>query len=88
MQVAGMMSKVNEELILMLENEDANLNTIKACLKCALSQIDLLFETARLQNHLNEESLGALKVLKLTSQLIESDLKEELINKPITSPKS
>ena len=86
------MSKVNEELILMLENEDANLDTIKACLKCALSQIDLLFERARLQNHLNEKSLGALKVLKLTNEYIKDnhhfDIEKELINKPLTSPKS
>ena len=86
------MSKVNEELILMLENENANLATIKECLKCALSQIDLLFETSKIQNHLNEKSLGALKVLKLTNEYIKEnhhlDIKKELINKPITSPKS
>ena len=80
------MSKVNEELILMLEDEKANLDTVKACLKCALSQIDLLFETARLQNHLNEESLGALKVLKLTSQFIESDLKKRAYKRTNNKP--
>ena len=85
------MSKVNEELILMLENENANLDTIKTCLKCALSQIDLLFESSKIQNHLNEKSLGALKVLKLTNEYIKEnhhlDIEKELINKPITSPK-
>ena len=82
------MSKVNEELLLMLDNENANIDTIKECLKCALKQIELLFENSKIQNHLNEESLGALKVLQIASQAIESDLREELINVPITSPNS
>ena len=82
------MSKVNEELILMLEDEKANLDTVKACLKCALQQIELLFENSKIQNHLNEESLGVLKVLQVTSQAMESDLRKELINVPITSPTS
>tara|TARA_R100001463_G_scaffold319_3_gene1333 strand:+ start:628 stop:876 length:249 start_codon:yes stop_codon:yes gene_type:complete len=82
------MAKVNEELLLILEDKSANLDTVKACLRCALQQIELLFENSKIQNHLNMESLGALKALQLTSQAIESDLREELINKPITSPNS
>ena len=48
------MANLNKDLIKILEDDNANLETVKDCLKCALKQIGYLTDVIHQQSELNE----------------------------------
>ena len=90
------MANLNEDLIKILEDDNANLETVKDCLKCALKQIGYLTDALQQQQELNQgfmnhSSTQARAFQSLCSSLISNTisdhLEKELVNVPITSPK-
>ena len=92
------MANLNKDLIKILEDDNANLETVKDCLKCALKQIGYLTDVIHQQSELNEsfvkhsttqaeafKTLYSHLITNTVSDHLEKEIKASSFKK--TSPK-